>query len=338
MVTNADYCPAVDTAEPATVAIIGAGLAGLSCARLITSSPTFSVTVFDKSRGIGGRLATRRGPHGQWDHGAQYLTAQTKDFLSALEHLPQWTAASGQRQSLPPSAHDRKIFVSEPAQNSFLKSWTKTLDVRLNTSITAIEHTDRGWTLSIQGKPIQQRFDYLLVTTPAPQAQALLKGSAALPRLDQVELAPCWTLMVATAAPLSLPAALYNPHPDVAWVAANHTKPGRDTNKPCYVMQAHASWSEKHIEDDIDSARNALMQLLQIIAGQHINPLHTDAHRWRYAQTQVPLGEPFLYNSATRLGVAGDWCLGERAEHAFQSGCALAKHLINSTKPPLVAH
>ena len=51
------------------VAVIGAGLAGLTAAARIAAGGA-AVTVYDKSRGLGGRLATRRSPQGSFDHGA----------------------------------------------------------------------------------------------------------------------------------------------------------------------------------------------------------------------------------------------------------------------------
>ena len=49
------------------IAIIGAGLAGLSAARALTAAGHTPV-VFEKSRGLGGRLATRRTEFGPIDH------------------------------------------------------------------------------------------------------------------------------------------------------------------------------------------------------------------------------------------------------------------------------
>lgn len=54
------------------IAIIGAGVSGLIVAN--------EVTIFDKSRGIGGRMATRRVDNYHFDHGAQFFTAKSEEF------------------------------------------------------------------------------------------------------------------------------------------------------------------------------------------------------------------------------------------------------------------
>ena len=55
------------------VVVVGAGAAGLSAARQL--GDRYEVVVFDKARGVGGRMATRRLGDATFDHGAQFLTA-----------------------------------------------------------------------------------------------------------------------------------------------------------------------------------------------------------------------------------------------------------------------
>ena len=74
---------------PLHYAVIGAGIAGLSCARALAASGVH-VTVFDKSRGSGGRMSTRRGEGWACDHGAQYFTARDPLFQA---ELARWQAA-----------------------------------------------------------------------------------------------------------------------------------------------------------------------------------------------------------------------------------------------------
>lgn len=61
-------------------AVVGAGLSGLMCARTLQDHG-LDVTVFEKSRGLGGRMANRRAePNLRFDHGAQYFTARDHNF------------------------------------------------------------------------------------------------------------------------------------------------------------------------------------------------------------------------------------------------------------------
>ena len=65
------------------VLILGAGLAGLSCARRLQDAGK-KVLVLEKARGLGGRMACRRTEKGAWDHGAQYFTATDQDFMAQI--------------------------------------------------------------------------------------------------------------------------------------------------------------------------------------------------------------------------------------------------------------
>ena len=57
------------------IAIIGAGISGCSCAHQLTQAG-HQVTVVEKGRGVGGRMATRRMDGARIDHGAQFFTAR----------------------------------------------------------------------------------------------------------------------------------------------------------------------------------------------------------------------------------------------------------------------
>ena len=65
-------------------AIVGAGMAGIACARTLVQAG-HRVTLFEKSAGIGGRMSTRRSQFGTFDHGAQYFTVRDARFARALE-------------------------------------------------------------------------------------------------------------------------------------------------------------------------------------------------------------------------------------------------------------
>ena len=72
--------------EEKTVAIIGAGISGLTAARMLTDAG-IKVTVFEKSRGVGGRTANRRSEYGSFDHGAQYFTVKDREFRILIDSL-----------------------------------------------------------------------------------------------------------------------------------------------------------------------------------------------------------------------------------------------------------
>ncbi len=294
------------------VAVIGAGVAGLACAASLHAAGR-SVVVFDKGRGLGGRLATRRQDGVQWDHGAQYLTAGTEEFARILDGLPVWQASG-----------EGNWRVGAPSQNALVKPWAEHIDIRLSTRVTSIARHDGGWVLACEDGSVSKRFPVLAVTAPAPQTAALLPAGFSFPGLAAVTMSPCWTLMVATRRPLDVPPYLTQPHQEVAWMAADHTKPGRRQELGQYVLQASGDWSRCHLELAPDAAAEQLLGFFATVVKQPMELVTAQAHRWRYALTERPLGQPCVYEPESGLGLAGDWCLGHKAEHAYLSGRALA--------------
>jgi predicted NAD/FAD-dependent oxidoreductase len=319
------------------IAVIGAGLAGLSCARALKARGA-TIRLFDKGRAAGGRLATRRaeaeGRALQFDHGAQYLTARTEGFAALL-------AEAGAAPWGEPGR-----FVGTPGMSALPRALAAGLDLATARHVTAIEGRPGAWrlrhldaSLVRPGRPLpaaepeeEGPFDALAVTLPPAQAAPLIAPHASgwPGRLAAVRLAPCWTVMAAFAAPLPLPDGLRPPEGGtIGWAARDSSKPGRPLGTECWVVQAGPDWSRAHLEETPEAVVPALLAALGALAGADLPaPIHAAAHRWRYSLVQAPLGEPCLADPDLRLGLAGDWCLAGRAEAAFESGTALAAALL----------
>jgi hypothetical protein len=127
--------------------------------------------------------------------------------------------------------------------------------------------------------------------------------------------------MAGFAARLPLPDTLRPGDGPIGWAARDSAKPGRATEHECWVIQASPAWSVAHLEAAPETIGRALLGALPAPVPA---PTVLVAHRWRYSLVERPLGEACLYAAAARLGLAGDWCLGGRAEAAFESGTALA--------------
>ena len=167
----------------ARIAIVGAGLAGLALAR--TLNDRAGVRVFDKSRGCGGRLATRRAGPFQFDHGAQFFTARSEAFQAFLApYLEQGVVARwdaefvefdgahiGHRRSW---ADGPPHFVGAPAMNALPKAIAAGLDVVLETRVGAVARVDGYWQLHATDGGDLGAFDWLVLALPAPQAHELL--------------------------------------------------------------------------------------------------------------------------------------------------------------------
>ncbi|MGG5823385.1 NAD(P)/FAD-dependent oxidoreductase [Falsiroseomonas sp. HW251] len=310
------------------VAIVGAGLAGLACARTLAAHGT-EVSLLDKGRSPGGRLATRRveqdGRAFSFDHGAQYLTARGPLFAATLD-------AAGARAW--PEQGKR---VGVPRMSAIARGLAEGLDMALGREVVALTGGPGAWMLrhvaarrpgSTAEDDAQESgpFQAVALAIPAAQAAALLARPAPhLGRvLEMVRFAPCWTLMAAFPDRLPLPDTLRPEDGPVGWAARDSSKPGRDHATECWVVQAGPAWSRENLELRPEQAQAALLDALGALAGAPLTaPLYAAAHRWRYALVETPLGAPCLWEPTRGLGAAGDWCIAARAEAAVQSGAAL---------------
>lgn len=339
---------AVSSAPPRSIAVVGAGMAGIACARTLMQAG-HRVSLFEKSRGPGGRMATRRTEFGSFDHGTQYFTVRDPRFKRALETaggtVARWQVSTVRimdeagRVAAASAPDAEPHWVATSAMNALPGLWAEPITpLHLQALVTRIE-ADRlsngRWQLQTEGPGAQTQvhagFDAVLLALPSAQAAALLRASQLWPqaqeRLAAVQVAPCWTLMLAFPqawGPLGPTwQAARSVHHRIAWLARETSKPGRGTIER-WTVQASPSWSERHLEDDEERVKAKLLRAFTEITGIRAEPGHAQAHRWRYAQTVQALGPSHVWQAETGLGLCGDWCLGRRVEDAFISGLELA--------------
>src|SRR3989344_2138345 len=202
-------------------AIIGAGMAGIACARTLVQAG-HRVTVFEKSSQAGGRTATIDTPFGNFDAGAQYFTVRDPRFARAIDTVPgickRWSANSVQvldaagRVAAAGLPHREAHWVASPGMQSLVGAWAEPLlkagQLITHTRVPSIEPDSLnapGWQLRTEGPAGSQHvyagFDAVLLAQPSVPAQALLASSAVdTPLTDapsKVAIAPCWALMLA---------------------------------------------------------------------------------------------------------------------------------------------
>ncbi|MCK8788116.1 NAD(P)-binding protein [Roseomonas sp. NAR14] len=325
------------------VAIVGAGMAGLACAGALAAAGLEAV-LFDKGRAAGGRIATRRTglPDGRglsFNHGAQYATARDPGFLALLErlraagHAAPWDAAGPERWCGVPamSALPRALLADGGAV------------LRAGRQVGLLRRDAAGWVLhhlpaaetrpgEVAARGEQERFDDVLLAVPPAQAAPLLRaaGQGGLAdRLAPVQVAPCWSLMLAFEAPVAAPDTRRFAEGPLAWIAREGSRPGADpAASDRWVAHASPGWSRRHLEADPQAVAPLLLALFRDATGAAAAPLHLAAHRWRHALTERPLGEAALWDPAAGLGLCGDWCLDGRVEAAWLSGRALAARVL----------
>jgi renalase len=330
--------------RPLKVVVVGAGFAGSSCARALTSAGV-TVHVVDKSRGVGGRLATRQL---EWldsarqhrtarvDHGAPAFTARDpgfRQFLAAMlppGALAEWTPtlAPGSR----PLDDAGPMILPQPDMPSLCRGLLRDIPTTWSFGVDRLLRLPSGWQVEAAGQVLPGQFDAVVLAMPPAQAAPLLAPHRSdwAQRASLTLMQPCWTLMgVARRPAQELCWDLARPATGLLdWAMPDDMRPGRErsASEVHWVAHARAGWSRQHLEDPADWVQARMQAAMQELLGEPIDWHHAVVHRWRYARPHAASAwreRPVWWDSARGLGVCGDFLGGASVEGAWQSACAL---------------
>ncbi len=321
------------------VAVIGAGISGLICARTLADHGC-DVDVFEKSRGVSGRMSTRRvDDRLSFDHGAQYFTARDHRFKRYVESwihdgvVQPWDGriVVVEKGVVKAEKAGDNRYVAVPGMSSIGKHIASDLTIHLETQVATPKRSDDKWRLATEGGVELGQFDIVVVAVPSHQAAPLLTAARELAdQASGVTMNGCWALMLAFEESLELgfDGAFVHESP-LSWIGRNNSKPGRDGGGETWVVHATPEWTEARIDDSTEQVRQFLLDEFWTAVGRRsAEPIHSDTQRWRFAIPQVPLAECCLFDDQRRIGACGDWCGGPRVEGAFLSGMALAGRIL----------
>lgn len=309
------------------VVVIGAGMAGLVAGRALERAGV-EVTIVDKGRSPGGRMATRRVDGALIDHGAQFFTVRSPAFQRQVdqwidrEMVRVWT--HGFRSD---DGHPR--YIATNGMNSLAKDLASGLDVSCSTMAFAVRsgRQDR-WAVVIDDGTVIAA-DAVVITTPLPQAFALLADSGVDldERLMRTDYDRTIALLATLDGPPSMPmsaGAVQGPSGDVSFVADNQAK-GIST-VPALTLHASPAWSETHWDDDHVHLTTALLELAAPWLGEAV-PVDAQVKKWRFATPRTPWPDACWTSSDGTVVLAGDAFDGPRLEAAHNSGLAAAHAL-----------
>lgn len=328
-----------------TVAVIGAGVAGAACAAGLHRAG-LSVRLFEKSRGCGGRMSTRRvvwptdgvavgatsggrgvqtgmAPHAgagtgmvEFDHGAQGFTALHPRFRRVMARAQ----AAGAAACWAPRVHaswqapyDARSWVAVPHMPALCRHLLGELPVRTHQTVIRLQRREDAWWVTSGEGQTDGPFDQVVLAIPPAQAAALLVGhhDAWSAALAAVPMEPCWTLMAVTD-DVDWPWDAAEPScGPLAWVARNDRKPGRTAPPGCavWVAQATSAWSAAHLEDSPLAVAGALQEALRGL----LPPAPSDRPplRWHHVDVHrwryaIPGALPLASVLAGALTAAGD--------------------------------
>ena len=320
------------------VAIIGAGFSGLVLANELKKLGGFEVTFFEKSRGVGGRIATRYNQEWEFDHGVPFFEAKTEKFQAFLQKfiedgvLANWNTkivdGFGNEMQC-----DGKFFIGMAKMNALPKSLAVGFDIKFETKICKIELKNDGWHLQDDFLKTYDAFDFVVTSCPPQQAfdilpdeclyKSLLKNFEMLPRFvslfgfensfeSDVNFS-CDIMQITNS--------------KIEKVVCNHKKIGRN-NKPSIVVYACDEWSLKNVEMEMELVGQELLAELKNLFGSFENPTLLQTHRWLYSQPKFKSELLSLRDKTLGIISCGDWLSSGDIEGAFLSGMESLKYFL----------
>ena len=322
-----------------TVAVVGAGISGLTCARTLADHG-LPVTVFEKSRGVGGRMATRRSDNGvPFDHGAQYFTVRDERFQSCVDSwqhaglVQRWTGriVSLHDQNTEQEKSSTARFVACPGMNAICRHLAENLDVRTNTRVAPPTRCQGKWLVSDETGSELGRYDVVIVSAPLPRLESFFRDRTTWPAARRPSGSPaagrCWSSfplgsMSTTTAP-SFRIRRFRGSPETAAspAAIRIWKPGFCT-RPRIGLSAISKSHPKR------SRSGSWMPSGMRLAWRRCPPATSSPTAGAYALPTEPLPDRYLFDGDLNIGACGDWCAGPRVEGAFLSGAAVAERLL----------
>lgn len=314
-----------------TCLVIGGGISGLIIATILQRN-NIKVTVLDKGRGIGGRLATRRIQDGVFDYGAQYFSVSHPQFQKWVDEwieagiVTQWCEKFASEDN--PKPRYRGVI----SNRNIAKYLAKDLNVYTSTKVTQLNYHNSQWSVTTEG----DRFsgDLLVMTPPVPQTLTLLDNSnitipsAIKTALEQITYYKCIAVLALLSQPSTIPSpgGIQLDNEALAWIADNYQK----GISPNYAVTLHATpqFSETHYSSDDET----IAKLLFDAASDWLNDsvIEYQIHRWRYSLVRTFYHQPYCALPQLPLVIAGDAFVAPKIEGAVISGIAAANYILSS--------
>ena len=317
------------------IAIVGAGMTGLAAARTL---PPSSYQIFEKSRGPGGRLASKRIEQQRADIGAQFFTVRDPRFQALVElaysagAIQSWKPRMGTFQSSMPvdSPDTQTRYVGAPYMNALGRFLSQSVRIESQTRIDTIRRDGSDFVLTTTTGATYSA-EQVLVTTPVDQMADLLAQFEIAPIVKQFTMEPTWTTVVSSDQQLTtsmhepIDACFGGDHSVFDFISVERSKPGRDSD--LIVVQASPEWSKVHLEHESNWVAQTIATELTNTFGIAAEPVLS--HRWRYARPTDPkmTTQKGIYQVDAGLWIAGDYLAGGRVEGAYLAGFEAAERL-----------
>jgi predicted NAD/FAD-dependent oxidoreductase len=313
------------------IIVVGAGLSGLMAAHELVGHG-HDVVVFDKGRGIGGRLATRRIEDATLDHGAQFFTVRSDEFAA---HVQAWLDAGVVHEWCKGFAdvdgHPR--YVGSKGMSSVAKYLAQGLDVRLNTLVFSLTRTDTHFAVTLDDGVVHE-CDGLILTAPIPQSFSLMFSAdmempVDLRSIDYDRTLGLLAVLDSSDHNVPAPGGMQFPDDVFSFIGDNYAK--SISASPSLTFHANPEWSLAHFDKELDEIGELLLTAAAPWFGTS-KVISSQPKKWRFATPKSTWADPYWATPDGRLVLAGDAFAGPKMEGAALSGLAAARALTASLR------
>ncbi len=321
------------------VAVIGAGITGITLANLLQKK--VKLTVFEKSRGVGGRMSTRRVEPYQFNHGAQYFKVENKEFKYFLQPLIQNKIIKHMEANhieilnkeviKSTKNYNKKYYIAESKMSSVVKYLINdNFFIKLLCKIEKTIKENNKWFIIDSNKVSYGPYDWLFITIPPNQAiEILYNNFKFMDIIKKIKMRSCYSLMLGfnKVKKFDFDTALFL-NEDVQWLSI---KKKILENKEYYNLLINSSYNfaEQNINGSKDKISNYLMkQVTDILKCDLNNYDHKALHFWKYAMSEKNNNLGSLLDEDLKVIVCGDWCMNGKVEGAFLSAKDAASNLL----------
>ena len=308
------------------IIIIGAGIAGLMCAqRLIKSGQ--NVSVLDKSRGVGGRVGTRRIENGVFNHGASKIP----DFRTQAG-LPEFVKTYFEK-----AISERTLVAHGTNLTAFSSMKTLTndlslgIDIEKEIEIVALKNKKIGVELHFKNNPQAQHHKSILIfAIPQPQVLSLLKNEfrEISKLIEPASMYASISGLFAFKEPLSQNEGGLEDNNIIA--LHENSRVGQDLKLDCWTIHSKKAYGQNWSHLNKEEIKKRLFKDFKGLDFQRFSkPVYAAGHRWRYGFTDQSLNANYIYDENKKIGICGDWCRGDTVIDAAISGVSLAEKILS---------
>ena len=315
--------------------VLGSGIAGSTIANLL--SKKYTIEIFDKARGPGGRSSNRRYKKKlSFDHGVQYISPKNKLFKRFVINLKKKNILKiwdGNHIDLNLSSVNSLKYIGKKGNNDIAKFLIKNIRKNFNSPITKINFVNNHWQITSNGKIYH--FKNLIMTCPYPQLISLSKNYLnKMIRKLKIQMTPNITTMIVFKKNYDIPiSSIKFNNSIITWAANENSKKRFKSKSSLWTIQTDEKFSKKYVnllKKNKKYISNIIInEFLKLTGLNKKDIIFYNSHGWKYSYNL--LGSPIksYWNKKLKMGICADWFIGSKVESSWLSANDLLKKINN---------